>query len=221
MGKSGEINIKYSKYFSRGAALSPSLWVYGGVPDFVKNAKYKADTRLYMDYGIVTVKHIHYGKTSAVFIAHGQVNVCFTLFIPVKCRNLNAGYSVLFRIIKQACSREAVNAVPKNLPVLFVAGANDPVGGSHTLETAAHNYCAAEITAVLRNIFTAENLLPVPRRSYDHSRVPLVAGRRDKGRGADNSRNGGVCRKVRTFCRVPDRKRICGLYILLIYCFKN
>ncbi len=41
----------YHKYFSRGAALSPSLWVYNGVPDFVKTAKYRTGTRLYMDYG--------------------------------------------------------------------------------------------------------------------------------------------------------------------------
>ena len=40
----------------------------------------------------------------------------------------NNGYSVLFNIIKQACSHEVINAVPKNLPVLFVAGKNDPVG---------------------------------------------------------------------------------------------
>ena len=40
----------------------------------------------------------------------------------------NNGYSVLFNIIKQACSKETIAAVPKNLPVFFVAGANDPVG---------------------------------------------------------------------------------------------
>lgn len=42
----------YNKYFSRGAALSPSLWVNGGgVPDFIQKAKYRKDTILYMDYG--------------------------------------------------------------------------------------------------------------------------------------------------------------------------
>ena len=41
----------YNKCFSRGAALSPSLWVYDGVPDFINSAKYRAGTRLYMDYG--------------------------------------------------------------------------------------------------------------------------------------------------------------------------
>ncbi len=40
----------------------------------------------------------------------------------------NNGYSVLFNIIKVACSTETIKAVPKNLPVFFVAGANDPVG---------------------------------------------------------------------------------------------
>lgn len=43
---------KYNKYFSRGAALSPSLWVSGGeVPPFVSNGKFGKDTVLYMDYG--------------------------------------------------------------------------------------------------------------------------------------------------------------------------
>lgn len=42
----------YNKYFSRGAALSPSLWVGGGsVPAFLKNGRFGRDTLLYMDYG--------------------------------------------------------------------------------------------------------------------------------------------------------------------------
>lgn len=43
---------KYNKYFSRGAALSPSLWVAGGeIPPFLKDGKFAADTVLYTDYG--------------------------------------------------------------------------------------------------------------------------------------------------------------------------
>lgn len=38
------------------------------------------------------------------------------------------GYSILFGILKQACSSKTINAVPKDLPVLFVAGERDPVG---------------------------------------------------------------------------------------------
>lgn len=43
----------YGKYFSRGAALSPSLWIGGGkeLPDFLKKAAFRRDTVLYMDYG--------------------------------------------------------------------------------------------------------------------------------------------------------------------------
>ncbi|MDE6598414.1 MAG: alpha/beta hydrolase [Clostridia bacterium] len=42
----------YNKYFSRGAALSPSLWVEGGeIPAFVQKAKYGKNTLLYIDYG--------------------------------------------------------------------------------------------------------------------------------------------------------------------------
>ena len=43
---------KYNKYFSRGAALSPSLWVEkGNVPEFVQKGKFGKDTVLYTDYG--------------------------------------------------------------------------------------------------------------------------------------------------------------------------
>ncbi len=43
---------RYNGYFSRGAALSPSLWVEGGeVPEFIKDGKFKKDTYLYTDYG--------------------------------------------------------------------------------------------------------------------------------------------------------------------------
>ena len=41
----------------------------------------------------------------------------------------NNGYKVLFKIIGQACSKKTIEAVPKDLPVYFVAGADDPVGG--------------------------------------------------------------------------------------------
>ena len=40
----------------------------------------------------------------------------------------NNGYNILFNIIKDACSHKTIEAVPKDLPVYFVAGADDPVG---------------------------------------------------------------------------------------------
>lgn len=40
----------------------------------------------------------------------------------------NNGYAILFGIIKQACDKETIQAVDKDLPVYFVAGADDPVG---------------------------------------------------------------------------------------------
>lgn len=40
----------------------------------------------------------------------------------------NNGYSVLFNIIKQACAHKTIASVPKDLPVYFVAGQDDPVG---------------------------------------------------------------------------------------------
>lgn len=44
--------------------------------------------------------------------------------IPFTC----SGFYGLFNIIKDVCNKEAVSKVPKNLPVFFVAGSDDPVG---------------------------------------------------------------------------------------------
>lgn len=42
----------YNAYFSKGAALSPSLWVCGaGVPDFITKTKFRKNTTIYADYG--------------------------------------------------------------------------------------------------------------------------------------------------------------------------
>lgn len=41
----------YGKYFSRGAALSPSLWIGGGTPAFLQKARFGRPVQLYMDYG--------------------------------------------------------------------------------------------------------------------------------------------------------------------------
>lgn len=49
---------KYGKYFSRGAALSPSLWVQNGeMPTFLQNAKFTGDVRLFTDYGELEFKN--------------------------------------------------------------------------------------------------------------------------------------------------------------------
>ena len=40
----------------------------------------------------------------------------------------NNGYNILFSILKDVCSNKTIEAVPKNLPVYFVAGSDDPVG---------------------------------------------------------------------------------------------
>ena len=43
---------KYNKYFSKGAALSPSLWVYGeDAAQTISQFKMKRDTIIYTDYG--------------------------------------------------------------------------------------------------------------------------------------------------------------------------
>ena len=43
---------KYNKYFSKGAALSPSLWAYDvNLVDFIEKSRFAKGTTLYMDYG--------------------------------------------------------------------------------------------------------------------------------------------------------------------------
>lgn len=49
---------KYGRFFSRGAALSPSLWVENGnVLSFLKNASFRRDTVLFTDYGTKEFKN--------------------------------------------------------------------------------------------------------------------------------------------------------------------
>lgn len=44
--------LEYNRYFSRGAALSPSLWVAPGKVDtLIRTARVSPGTVLYMDYG--------------------------------------------------------------------------------------------------------------------------------------------------------------------------
>lgn len=42
---------EYNARFSKAAALSPSLWVCGGTPDFIVNTVYRKNTVVYCDYG--------------------------------------------------------------------------------------------------------------------------------------------------------------------------
>ena len=42
---------RYGTYFSKGAALSPSLWVCGEIPQFIREASFPRPATLYMDYG--------------------------------------------------------------------------------------------------------------------------------------------------------------------------
>lgn len=66
----------------------------------------------------------------------------------------NNGYYILFSIIKQACSKQVINAVPKDLPVYFVAGALDPVGdyGNGVIK-AANKFHKAGIKSVSLTLY--------------------------------------------------------------------
>ena len=56
---------RYGKYFSRGAALSPSVgFSPAKVMEMIDKAKFRRDTVLYMDYG---EKEIAYRNTREVF----------------------------------------------------------------------------------------------------------------------------------------------------------
>ena len=50
--------LEYNQYFSRAAALSPSLWIKDDrVENLIRNAKIEPDTMIYMDYGSREIKH--------------------------------------------------------------------------------------------------------------------------------------------------------------------
>ena len=56
---------KYNRYFSRGAALSPSLaFCPGQMEELIQNSYIRRDTVLYMDYG---QKELRYDHLKAVF----------------------------------------------------------------------------------------------------------------------------------------------------------
>ena len=61
----------------------------------------------------------------------------------------NNGYNILFSIIKDACSHKTIEAVPKALPVFFVAGNDDPVGDyGKGVKKAKKKFDEAEISDV-------------------------------------------------------------------------
>lgn len=67
----------YNKYFSLGAALSPSLWLgKGDIPEFIIKSKFSKDTIIYMDYGSLEFKNHSvqrkvFGKTCECLIEKG------------------------------------------------------------------------------------------------------------------------------------------------------
>lgn len=74
----------------------------------------------------------------------------------------NNGYSILFQIIREACSSKTIKAVPKDLPVLFVAGEDDPVG----------DYGKGVIKA--KNMFEKAGVKDVTLTLYPNSRHEIL-----------------------------------------------
>lgn len=68
---------KYGNVFSKGAGLSPSLWVQQGeVPSFITNAKFKKDAVLFTDYGTKEFKNHApqlrlFGETYKILVEKG------------------------------------------------------------------------------------------------------------------------------------------------------
>ena len=84
---------KYGNYFSRGAALSPSLWVQEGqVPTFISKAKFRQGTRLSTDYG------------SKEFSNHSPPSELFGEVFKILC---SKGVDVTARIIPNGTHSEA------------------------------------------------------------------------------------------------------------------
>lgn len=96
---------KYNRYFSKGAALSPSLWACGGgVPEFIENAKFLKDTQIYTDYG------------SREFVNHSEQKKAFSL----TCSNLiERGVAVTARVVLGGTHSEA--SWEKQIPIFLNA----------------------------------------------------------------------------------------------------
>ena len=98
---------KYNRYFSRGAALSPSLWVSGGeMPAFIQRGAFRNDSVLYMDYG------------SKEFKNHdGQKN----LFAQTAAFLVEKGVAVTARVVLGGTHSEVSweQQIPLFLKVLF------------------------------------------------------------------------------------------------------
>lgn len=93
----------YGKFFSKAAALSPSLWVGGeNVLAFVEKAKFRKDTVLYLDYG------------SKEFVNH---SVQKSVFIKTAEKLYTAGVNLTFRVILNGTHCEA--SWEKQIPVFM------------------------------------------------------------------------------------------------------
>lgn len=97
---------KFGKFFGKGAALSPSLWACGGVPDFIKEAKFGKETLLYTDYG------------SKEFSNHNGMK---KLFAQTAETLIEKGVFVTSRIVPHGTHSEASweKCIPYFMDVLF------------------------------------------------------------------------------------------------------
>ena len=97
---------KYAGYFSRGAALSPSLWACGGVPEFIKKATFGKECIIYMDYGSKEFKN-HDGQKE--------------LFVKTASLLFDKGVALTASIVSGGVHSEASweKRIPVFLQVLF------------------------------------------------------------------------------------------------------
>ncbi len=98
---------KYGKYFSSGAALSPSLWVQEGeIPDFIAKAKFAPDCVLFTDYGTKEFKN------------HSPQRALFGRVFEVLCEK---GVAVTARVVLGGTHSEASweKEIPYFTSVLF------------------------------------------------------------------------------------------------------
>lgn len=93
---------KYNRVFSRGAALSPSVWVSGGVPEFIKSGRFGKNTLLYTDYG------------SREFVNHAGMR---GLFADTVTELIIKGVFVNARVVPDGTHSEA--SWEKSLPYIF------------------------------------------------------------------------------------------------------
>ncbi len=113
--------------FKSRTTLNTALFVTNFTKLF-RGSRHKSNTIKSLAFGTYN-KKFKPVRTEFDWLSHDAENVDNYIADPMCGADFTlGGYKTLFSVIKRACSNKAIRAVPKDLPVFFVAGEDDPVG---------------------------------------------------------------------------------------------